>query len=192
MSKPSLRMINVVDVEATCWQGEPPPGQRQEIIEIGLCVLNTADGALLESASILVRPTHSTVSPFCTSLTTLTQEQVDQGVPFSDACALLQERYASRDRVWASYGDFDRGLFESQCAWSGVPYPFSRRHLNVKTLFALTLGLRAEVGMSAALDRLGLPLEGTHHRAGDDARTIACLLARLLLGARDSLRPSSH
>ena len=31
-----LDRILVVDVEATCWEGDPPPGQISEIIEIGL------------------------------------------------------------------------------------------------------------------------------------------------------------
>ena len=35
-----LDRILVVDVEATCWEGNPPPGQTSEIIEIGLCVLD--------------------------------------------------------------------------------------------------------------------------------------------------------
>ena len=30
-----LTHIVVVDVEATCWAGDPPSGQRAEIIEIG-------------------------------------------------------------------------------------------------------------------------------------------------------------
>ena len=37
-----LDQILVVDVEATCWEGDPPPGQISEIIEIGLCVLDVA------------------------------------------------------------------------------------------------------------------------------------------------------
>jgi inhibitor of KinA sporulation pathway (predicted exonuclease) len=187
--RPTLHTVNVVDVEATCWEGSPPPGQRQEIIEIGFCVLRVADGALQEHTSLLVRPTHSTVSPFCTALTTLTQEQVDEGTTFDQACEILGTRYHSHDRVWASYGDFDRGLFERQCQWTGVPYPFGRRHLNIKTLFALALP--TEPGMPEALRRLHLPLEGTHHRAGDDARNIARILAALLHGARQTLPSSS-
>ncbi|NYD46544.1 hypothetical protein BJY14_002527 [Actinomadura luteofluorescens] len=27
-------------MEATCWDGQPPPGQVSEIIEIGLCVVD--------------------------------------------------------------------------------------------------------------------------------------------------------
>jgi inhibitor of KinA sporulation pathway (predicted exonuclease) len=128
------------------------------------------------------------VSPFCTRLTTLTQEEADRGVPFAEACGILRKKYESRDRVWASFGDFDRKHFDHQCRAWDVPYPFGPRHLNVKTLFALIHGLPAEVGMDGALRKAGLPLEGTHHRAGDDAWNIAGLLSDLLLRAR---RPAS-
>jgi inhibitor of KinA sporulation pathway (predicted exonuclease) len=43
----------------------------------------------------LVKPERSTVSEFCTELTTLTQEQVDQGMSFAEACERLQKRYLS-------------------------------------------------------------------------------------------------
>jgi inhibitor of KinA sporulation pathway (predicted exonuclease) len=65
-----------------------------------------------------------------------------------------------------------------------VPYPFGPGHLNVKTLLAITLGLTREVGMDGALARLKLPLEGTHHRASDDAWNIGAILAALLKRAR--------
>ena len=38
------RWLNVVDVEATCWLGEPPQGQSSEIIEIGLTVIDFEAG----------------------------------------------------------------------------------------------------------------------------------------------------
>jgi inhibitor of KinA sporulation pathway (predicted exonuclease) len=34
--------------------------------------------------------------------------------------------------------------------------------------------------MAGALERLGLPLEGTHHRAVDDAWNIAAILSAIL------------
>jgi inhibitor of KinA sporulation pathway (predicted exonuclease) len=37
---PAGDLLNVIDVEATCWAGEPPPGQVSEIIEIGLAVVD--------------------------------------------------------------------------------------------------------------------------------------------------------
>ena len=120
------------------------------------------------------------MSPFCTALTTLTQVQVEQGIAFDDALVHLRKTYNIRDRAWASYGDFDRRLFERQCRAWNIPYPFNATHLNVKTLFALAYGLPHEVGMDTALQKLGLPLEGTHHRGGDDAWNIALILGILL------------
>ncbi len=35
-------LLNVIDVEATCWDGPTGPGQVNEIIEIGLTVLDVA------------------------------------------------------------------------------------------------------------------------------------------------------
>ncbi|MDP9374711.1 MAG: exonuclease domain-containing protein [Chloroflexota bacterium] len=179
-----LDQIIVVDVEATCWEGAPPKGEVSEIIEIGVCPLDVASGQRLGCRSVLVRPERSRVSPFCTRLTTLTQEQVDAGMPFAAACALLSREYGSKERLWASYGDYDRRQFERQCQGRGIAYPFGPGHLNVKSLFAVVQALPREVGMAEALAALGLPLEGTHHRAGDIPGVIARLLAGIHLQSR--------
>ncbi|WP_437961435.1 3'-5' exonuclease [Sorangium sp. So ce119] len=179
-----LDLILVIDVESTCWDGDPPRGEENEIIEIGVCTLEVGSGRRRDRRSILVRPERSRVSPFCTSLTTLTQADVDAGVSFKEACAILRGELKAQDRLWASYGDYDRCMFERQCQARGVPFPFGPSHLNVKTLFAVARALPREVGMAEALERVGLPLAGTHHRGGDDAYNIAGLLAHLLLAAR--------
>jgi inhibitor of KinA sporulation pathway (predicted exonuclease) len=174
-----LDRVLVVDVEATCWEGDPPFGETSEIIEIGVCELDVGTGERLGKHSILVRPERSSVSAFCTSLTTLTAAQVSSGVSYPEACAVLRKEFRSRDRVWASYGDYDRKQFERQGG-----YPFGPRHVNVKTLFALSRGLPREVGLAEALEVAGLPLEGTHHRGDDDAWNIAALFGGILLAAR--------
>jgi inhibitor of KinA sporulation pathway (predicted exonuclease) len=179
-----LDRILVVDLEATCWEGDPPPGQDREIIEIGLCVLDVATGRRLENPSFIVRPLHSTVSAYCTRLTTLTQEDVADGISLAEACLMLEKRYRAHDRVWASYGDYDRKQLRRECAAHGLDYPFGDRHINVKSLFALAQGLRAEVPLDKAMGLLGFALEGTHHRGGDDAWNIARILAHILLRAR--------
>lgn len=179
-----MDQIIVVDVESTCWPGTPPQGQESEIIEIGVCPLDVASGQRLGRYSILVRPERSTVSPFCTQLTTLTQEQVDSGISFAEACARLKSNFASQQRVWASFGDYDRRQFERQCTSQNIRYPFGTRHLNVKTLFAIVQGLPHEVELDLALQQSNLPLEGTHHRGDDDAWNIASLLSMLVLHAR--------
>jgi inhibitor of KinA sporulation pathway (predicted exonuclease) len=151
----------VIDVEATCWQGNTPPGEQSEIIEIGLCRVDLATGELMETRSIWVK------------LTTITPEMVAGGTSFADACALLETEYRAKERAWASYGDYDRKQFARQCESFGVPYPFGPVHYNIKRAFAVAQGLPKQVGMAGALRHLRIPLEGTHHRGADDAANIA-------------------
>ena len=181
MAKKKLDQIIVIDIEATCWEGVPPNGQESEIIEIGVCPLDIATGNRLEKRSILVKPERSAISAYCTELTTLTQEQVDKGVSFEQACSILRKDYRTKKRVWASYGDYDRRQFQEQCQAWNIGYPFGPTHINVKNLFAVAYRLSWEVGMAEALNKLGLPLEGIHHRGEDDAWNIACILAEILL-----------
>lgn len=179
-NKMKFDQIIVIDIESTCWKERAPKGQMNEIIEIGISPIDTSSGNLLETRDIIVKPEHSTISDFCTSLTTLTQEQVDLGVSFKDACKILIDGFSTKDRVWASYGNYDKNRFEEQCLREKIDYPFGNDHINIKALFATVYSLRHQVGMSKALNILGIPLEGTHHRGNDDSYNIAKILSRLL------------
>ena len=184
----ALNKILVVDIETTCWDNKAPDTEESEIIEIGLAILYTPStldraGLIIEQTpEIIVKPQRSTISKFCTKLTTLTQEQVDNGVLLSQAVDLLIQKYDSKNTVWASWGDFDRKIFVNNCSMYGIIYPFNVRHINIKTLFALTHSLKKEIGMAEALKLTGLPLIGTHHRGRDDAYNIAKLLELILWG----------
>jgi len=178
----ALDKILVIDVEATCWEGDPPGGEISEIIEIGLCVLNVASGERLAPRAIMVRPKLSTLSEYCIQLTTITPETLADGLTFAEACDLLREEYHSHQRTWASYGDYDRLQFSNQCEQWGIPYPFGSAHINVKNLLALQLGLKKEVSLQRGCGLLGLAFEGTIHRGVDDAWNIAAMLERVLLG----------
>ncbi|MEV5862604.1 3'-5' exonuclease [Streptomyces sp. NPDC052071] len=179
---PSL--LNVMDVEATCWDGQPSPGSVNEIIEIGLTVVDLSAGRRSSRHRVLVRPARSAVSGFCTELTGLTQAEVDRGVTFAEACRILVEEYGAGERPWASWGDYDRRQFARQSRADGVAYPFGfpteRTHTNAKAVFAESYGLRRKPGMDQALRIAGLPLEGRHHRGEDDAWNIAALVLDLV------------
>jgi len=179
VEEPFGRFVNIVDVEATCWADGPPASESSEIIEIGVCVIDTDDWRRVERRRILVRPRRSLVSPFCTELTGLTQADVDGGLEFAQACALVRDELRGRFRTWASWGEYDRRQFERQCATGGASYPFGSRHINVKQRFATAFGLRRGVGMSQALVHAGLPLEGRHHRGDDDAWNIGAIVVEL-------------
>ncbi|MFE9877862.1 exonuclease domain-containing protein [Streptomyces sp. NPDC005784] len=172
-------LLNVVDVEATCWEGPPPPGAVSEIIEIGLTVVDLDKGVRVEKHRLLVRPARSTVSAFCTELTGLTRGEVEAGLEFAVACRELAARHRTGERPWASWGDYDRHQFARQCAATATPYPFGHRHTNAKAVFTAAHGLRKRPGMAQALRLAELPLEGRHHRGEDDAWNIAALVLDL-------------
>ncbi|PXY42740.1 DNA polymerase III [Flavobacterium cheongpyeongense] len=169
--------IIIIDLEATCWQSEVPKGQQNEIIEIGLAVLDAETGEITQNIGILIKPQRSTVSLFCTELTTITQDLLDKnGVSFEDAINQLTDEYQPDLYTWASYGQYDLNMLQKQCKSFGIPYPMGDEHINVKTWFAEKFGLKKPTGMNGALHLLNIPLEGTHHRGIDDAKNIAKIL----------------
>ncbi|MGV9621746.1 exonuclease domain-containing protein [Streptomyces tendae] len=176
-------LLNVIDLEATCWDGQPPPGEVSEIVEIGLAVVDLHARERVGRHRILVRPTRSRVSAFCTELTGITQAEADGGVSLAVACDTLVREHGAGARPWASWGDYDRKQFVRQCAADGVPHPFGhpaeRAHTNAKAVFTEAHGLRRRPGMAQALEIAGLPLTGRHHRGVDDAWNIAALVLRL-------------
>lgn len=173
--------VIVIDVEASCWEKKKPKGQHHDIIEYGLAVLDIANGQIIANEGILVHPTTSEISPFCTQLTTITPAMIEQeGRSFAEASAYLTETYQAKQYIWASYGAYDFQQIHRQCQREGVPFPLSGQHLNVKALFALKMQTSRPVGMAEALRALNIPLEGTHHRGVDDARNIAKILLQLL------------
>ena len=179
-------LINVIDLEATCWgEGAQPADQTSDIIEIGISVVDVTRASIVSTESILVKPERSEVSAFCTQLTTLTPELIArEGIAFQEALRRLKKDYDAPSRIFASWGDYDRKAFERQCGAMQLKVPFGPTHMNVKTLHALSREVPGELGMDEALAELGMPLLGTHHRGGDDSRNIATILLALLAKLR--------
>jgi len=188
MSLTYLEKILIVDVESTCWKTtkDVPLKEKSEIIEIGIVQLNLKSLELEKSTSILVKPIKSKVSQFCTELTTLTQQQVDNGVSFAEACDFIKNEYLAYQKVWFSWGNYDKKMFKKQCEDEAykATYPFGPNHYNLKSMFALLMGLDKEVGLKEACSLLKLPFDGTLHRGIDDARNIGKLYAEMCKGMR--------
>lgn len=176
-------IVNVIDLEATCWENGnyPADGQKQEIIEIGLVEVDTADREIISKQTYLIKPILSEVSDFCTKLTTLTADQLeDEGITFAEACETLRDKHDSKHRIWASWGDWDRSRFRDDCQNKGVKYPFGRSHLNVKTLHGMKRGIKNPKGLAKSCRVEGIEFEGTAHRGVDDAYNIAKVLLKIL------------
>lgn len=162
-------------IEATCWREhkDQPPGEKNEVIEIGVVPFALSDLTIRKGVSILVKPVHSHVSKFCTNITTITQELVDTGISFREACKTVEKELHSRDIPWISWGYFDRKMLMMQCEEMKIQYPFGAGHMDLKNKFAIMMGLKNEVRLSTALKMLGMEFIGTRHRSGDEAYNIA-------------------
>jgi len=177
--------IVVIDIEATCWEPREEQGdQPSEIIEIGVCVLDTKLLDISRKRSYIVKPKLSKISAFCTQLTGHTPKSMKGGIPFGDACNKLAKEYGTKNRVWASWGDSDRLHFRKECAEKGAEYPFGEAHINLSDLFVLSMGESKRVKVSNALDMFGMKFEGKPHRGDDDAYNTARVFGRLLERAR--------
>lgn len=134
--KKKLDRIIVVDVESTCWEDKAEAARHtSEIIQIGVVSLDVRSLMAVQASEIMVKPRASEVSPFCTKLTGISPEDVKKGISFSEACQLLMDEYETHNRPWASYGDYDRNMFHSNCELHASPdpaaravYPFGHRH----------------------------------------------------------------
>ena len=175
--KYSDNCILVIDVESTCQEnkdGQPQEEFVSEIIEIGYAVLDYKINEIRESGSIVVKPIESVITPFCQNLTGWTQEAVDRGISFEEACKTLTSDLKSGSRLWGSYGNYDLEMFRKQCQRRNVPYPFTPQHANIKSFCTIMNG---EVnGLGKALSKIGLNFEGRHHLGKDDAVNTARIL----------------
>lgn len=112
------------------------------------------------------------LSEFCKQLTSITQEQVDQGITLLEAVQELRDLALKHDALFCSWGNYDRKQLKACAKRFGVPYPFGEEHLNLKEAHRKFYGYPKPKGMKGALYYHDLPLAGTHHRGIDDARNI--------------------
>lgn len=174
-------IVNVIDVEATCYErNEFPDGEAKDIIEVGLCMVDLATMTITKTLSIPVIPERSQVSPFCTALTGWTMAKLKrQGVSFAEACARLRNKYGAQNRLLVTDSSGDVELIRLQCEQLGLPNPLGPDHFNVATWFQLVTDDRKNIGLDAMLARFGLQFEGVRHRGWCDAANIARLFIEL-------------
>lgn len=173
----------VIDLEATCWElGDPLKGQN-EIIEIGLVILSPSKEELWQGGWF-VRPKLTPIlSAFCTRLTTIEQNQIDNASTFSIAMNMLQEQVTAithasvGESLFVSWGNYDRRQFEKDCDLHTYTYPFGE-HFNLKQEFMRLHNIK-RAGLDIALELMSLPLLGTHHRGIDDAINISRILQQM-------------
>ena len=174
-------IINCVDLECTCYGSSGfPQGETQEIIEVGITQIDLTNCKILTTESILVHPTVSNISEYCTKLTSITPEMVKYSCTFPEVCQTLKNGWSSSELPWISYGQFDRNMFSKQCALMGLKNPMSNNHLNVAAMFCYLTGRKKRVGMKRMMNALELSFEGRQHRGDVDSRNLARAFVKIL------------
>jgi 3'-5' exoribonuclease 1 len=178
----------VIDLEASCWEAAWVR-HRMETIEIGAVRLDDGLDAVDEFDEF-VRPVGiPRLSSFCKKLTSITQEQVDAADTFPVVLARFLHWAGSQPYRIVTWGAFDLGQIQMDCQRHGIAFPqrLAADYVNLKTAFGKWKDVKRP-GMTDALEILGLPHTGTHHRGIDDARNIARIAQQVLPHLADTGR----
>jgi 3'-5' exoribonuclease 1 len=167
----------IIDLEATCCHQKSIPRHIMEIIEIGAVMLNRQTWEIDDEFQQFIKPVRNPqLTAFCTELTSISQQQVDAAPNFPEAMSKLTDwMNLFPNNIFCSWGNYDKSQFIQDCKFHHIPYPFGAEHRNIKTEFSEYLGVSHKFGMAQALERLGMELQGTHHRGIDDARNITAI-----------------
>ena len=173
----TLKHYLIIDLEATCCNKGSIKREEMEIIEIGAVMVNATSLKIVDEYEIFIKPiVNPTLTPFCKTLTTITQEDVNNAMGYKEALADFKKWYSQYDDfLFCSWGDYDKNQFLKECKMHNVAYPFNREHLNIKKAFAKVQGIKP-CGLDVALVHVNLELVGTHHRGINDARNMGRLM----------------
>lgn len=187
--------ICVYDFECQCEEGTKNL-TFNEIIEFPIVVIDVKQKKIIGEYQTYVKPTiHPKLTPFCTELTGITQEQVDGGIPLKEALGQVHTFLEglgifNHEFVFMSCGDFDGNQIRREAIHKKLHIPnYMKRWINLKKVFPVhlfdpsrpkaTFNTVKDVkkppvrGMPDMLELSGLELIGRHHSGIDDSRNIA-------------------
>lgn len=172
----------IIDVEANCSEKDSVTLEDMEMIEIGSVMVCANTLKKIDEFSTFIKPVRfPQLSAFCTDLTSITQDDVDNAPEYPEAITALVRWLEKFDNfLFCSWGNYDKQHFELESTFHNVPYPISAPHLNIKKQFAKSQRVRKRQGMAGALKLAHISIEGTHHRGIDDANNMVKLMPYVL------------
>lgn len=183
--------IVVIDYEATC-EEDRPPNFKHEIIEFPAVLINTQTRKIVSEFQSYVQPVIAPrLSKFCTWLTGISQDNVENAPKFPEVLNLYEnwlkennlifEGQACRSFAIATDGPWDMARFLAhQCKDSLQPYPeWAKNWINIKKSYCNFYRTK-RLPLNQMLENLGLRFEGRPHCGMDDSRNIARIAIHLL------------
>lgn len=176
----------ILDFEATCLENERI--YPQEIIEFPSIIIDAKTNKEISRFQRYIKPIiHPKLSRFCTDLTGITQETVDNGTTFQMAMNeynawLLGNGLKNGNFVIVTCGDWDlQSMLPNQC-WESYIENYAdhfKQWINIKKTFNWFTGKRIG-GLAKMMDFYKLPMEGRHHSGIDDCHNTGRLLLKMI------------
>lgn len=175
----SDRQFIIYDLEATCWRSPKP--RQVEIIEIGAVKVNE-NLEVIDEYCAFIRPLlHPRIDKFCTKLTSITQDDVEDAPHFNIVIKEFEEWMGVGDTRTAlfSWGEFDRRQFLKDANLHELELEWIRYWACLQKHYSKFKGADHQIGLKNALKLEGLEFDGVQHRAIEDARNMANLFQRV-------------
>jgi inhibitor of KinA sporulation pathway (predicted exonuclease) len=167
-----------IDTEQNCWAGSPPPGMRQDIIEIGVVEMDLQALEITRENSYFVRPKRWEISELCTDLTGITKDDIQRARPFPDVIDSLTQEFTPSKALCCAWGH-DASLIASTCQTHGLKTPL-RYRLDLSQLFQWLFLSKQTPSLQHAVEMLGMEFDGVPHGALVDARNTARVHAAVI------------
>lgn len=188
MGRIKTNKLLVYDCEATCWNDREKTRNEGELIEIGIVPIDLSTFEVREdlSYSALIKPANTRISQYCTELTGISQDQIDERAKTFDVVVdeilnKYQQRVAN-----GSWGNFDPKIVKKAAKAYDTRFPFEDTHYNLKNMYSLLSGRSRELSLIKAIEAEGLSFKGTQHTAIDDAINTAIIISKHLKFLRTS------
>lgn len=173
--------IIIFDLEMCCWD-DGRERNTGEIIEIGLCQINTKNLEINKVAQYYVRPESDEVSQFCTDLTGITPKIVQrQGRPLNEVLATIKKNFGSSGKVFMAWGQDDKILLD-EINEKGIEFEMGD-YVNAAALIRILTG-KDRNSQIQAMAEFGLEFEGSQHSGVDDAKNLARLIIEVMKSVR--------
>lgn len=177
-----------LDVEQAFWTGPPPPGMKQDIIEIGIVEMDLTTLEMKRPKSFFVRPRRWEISDACTQLTGITAGDIQTARPFPEVLASLTEEFSPSKHLCCTWGD-DADVIAKTSLEFGLRTPL-RNLLDLARLFRQLLLFKQQPSLGNAIEMLGIQFDGVPHTAMADAINTAHVHAALIRRMRQQPAPS--
>jgi inhibitor of KinA sporulation pathway (predicted exonuclease) len=177
----------VLDFECTCEVDDNT--WHNEIIEFPVVVVDAADLQVVAEFHSYVKPTiNTTLTPFCTNLTGITQATVDAAPTLPTVVARFEEWYANTipsdaTCVFATDTPTDMAVFmyRMEHRRKGIDFPeIFFTFVDIRATFHHYFKPSRKLKIPGMLKEMKMTFQGSQHSGIDDARNIARLLIAMI------------